>query len=176
MGFEMINTIERHDLSRIMELIGKRFSIYAGDNISNMYLAVRLQVDTDLYLMNVPTAMQDKDEYPIFSLTTTPENEYEWEELHTGVLEKVSLVRDEVYWKREGVSEWKVTQDVGIKFYFDNSEVLIMSVDSIAGFVKANVNSKVEIPNTQEDMIDYWKMKVDDHEFDAGWKRSEVFL
>ena len=174
MNTDMIdNTFNDQDLSELRKLIGKRFSICGGDNFDEMHLAVRFQLESDLYLMNIPTHRQDQDEYPLFSLTASLENEYEGEELCTGVLEKVSLVRDEVCWTRENHIAWKVTQDVGIKFYFHDFEVLIMSVDSLAGFLKCKVSSQVEVPTAGEDLLDYWKMKVDEL---GSWKRTEMIL
>lgn len=73
-------------------------------------------------------------EYPAVALTTSPENEYRWGELCTGNLKRVSLIRDEVKWDSEEKIEWNVTQDVGVKFYFNNFEVLVLLGDSGAGF------------------------------------------
>ncbi|MCX7570097.1 hypothetical protein OS242_08975 [Tumebacillus sp. DT12] len=171
MSFEMNNTMVSQDITELQKLIGKCITSYVATEFNGMYLAVKFQVDTNLYLLNVPTGKQDHDEYPIFSLTTSPENEYKWDELCVGELERVSIIRDEVKWVSEEHIEWRVSQDVGVKFYFNNYEVLVVSVDSGAGFVNCTINTTVEVPNSPDDMLDYWEMKTDVLD---SWERTEI--
>lgn len=74
-------------------------------------------------------------------------------------------------WVSEEHIEWRVSQDVGVKFYFNNYEVLVMSVDSGAGFVNCTINTTVEVPNSPDDMLDYWEMKTDVLD---SWERTEI--
>lgn len=64
MSFEMNNTMVSQDITELQKLIGKCITSYVGTEFNGMYLAVRFQVDTNLYLLNVPTGKQDHDEYP----------------------------------------------------------------------------------------------------------------
>lgn len=107
--------------------------------------AICLTVNNNaIYIVNNPILQIDKDEYPKIILVREVNYNYNWRCLAEGIIKKIVLIRDEVTWEWNG-NLWRVIQDIGLKIYINNIQIVIFAVDSIGGLLECLFGDEVPI-------------------------------
>lgn len=115
--------------------------------------------DRTIIIKNIPINASDGDEYPklIIEHATTPSPDYKL--TYVGkVLKDIFILKDVATWQNNGVN-WVIEADIGIKIIFQQEEILLLALDSLAGFLKVlRLNKTTPV---EEIVEDYWSMKTD---------------
>lgn len=154
----LVNTDDWMLLRRLMEV--ESINVDAAEN-GEYIPAISLRGGGGhSYLINYPMTKIDGDEYPQITLISNIKHSYKWENVFSGRVKKIAVVRDEVTWKSGG-DTWIVNQDSGIKIYFDKIQILIMAIDSIGGLIKYLVADSFPTEVSKEELQNYWSFKTD---------------
>jgi hypothetical protein len=155
-------TLGRDSIELLKALQGDRALIMEAGNYDDLVPKVRLRaVDRTAYIGNVPTVASDGDEYPRLVVSEHLGWHYTWTCLSVMEerLDRVTVLRDEVAWHRQRQG-WKVIADIGLRLSLSGREIVILTIDSGAGFLMCrDVNDPSLLDNLSVERV--WQFKAD---------------
>lgn len=142
------------------------------DDVGELALGIFIEsFQTKVKIINNVMMGSDKDDYPKFEVELAQESLASYKELCTGKkVENIAIIKDTVTWQYNG-DKWSAIMDVGIKIIFDDHELLLVALDTLAGLIQMVIlKNPSEVNKCLEE---YWSMKTENIK---SLKREEILI
>lgn len=200
MKYNITNYLSLKEIKLLKSLIGTKLNkIFCDDvqlpNFSGIAITVVIDIfNTKIKIKNESVYEVDRDEYPKFKILNTFEEmpvvveqtvkkivngieTYEKEKflykdlLYRKLIKEINVVRDIVKWNRDN-NNWIVKADIGIRIILEDRSILLLAIDSLAGFIYV-IDSQMDVLDEKNELSEYWGMKSENIDF---LKREEISL